>query len=119
MLWSASCRPGDAEYAGTVPALRLGTLFKQLASEGKFSHTFGCLDPVQVVQMANYLSTIYVSGWQSSSTASTTNEPGPDLSVTLQKRRRLAATGRSCLAINSLLLSNGFSFHFSVSLDQG
>lgn len=29
--------------------------------------------------MAKYLDTIYVSGWQSSSTASTTNEPGPDL----------------------------------------
>jgi len=62
-----------------VPALKLGALFKQLAPNGGFSHTFGCLDPVQVVQMASYLSTIYVSGWQSSSTASTTNEPGPDL----------------------------------------
>jgi isocitrate lyase len=29
--------------------------------------------------MAPYVSTIYVSGWQSSSTASTSNEPGPDL----------------------------------------
>jgi isocitrate lyase len=29
--------------------------------------------------MAKYLDTIYVSGWQSSSTASTTDEPGPDL----------------------------------------
>jgi isocitrate lyase len=29
--------------------------------------------------MAKYLETIYVSGWQSSSTASSTNEPGPDL----------------------------------------
>lgn len=29
--------------------------------------------------MAKYLETVYVSGWQSSSTASTTNEPGPDL----------------------------------------
>lgn len=37
------------------------------------------LDPVQVTQMAKYLETVYVSGWQSSSTASTTNEPGPDL----------------------------------------
>lgn len=37
------------------------------------------LDPVQVTQMAKYLETIYVSGWQSSSTASSTNEPGPDL----------------------------------------
>lgn len=32
-----------------------------------------------VTQMAKYLDTVYVSGWQSSSTASTTNEPGPDL----------------------------------------
>merc|ERR1712007_205019 len=36
-------------------------------------------DPVQVCQMAKYLSTVYVSGWQSSSTASTSNEPGPDV----------------------------------------
>ncbi|KAJ9454584.1 Isocitrate lyase 1 [Diplonema papillatum] len=43
------------------------------------SWTFGCTDPVQVVQMAKYLDTIYVSGWQSSSTCSVTNEPGPDL----------------------------------------
>jgi isocitrate lyase len=28
--------------------------------------------------MAKYLSTVYVSGWQCSSTASTSNEPGPD-----------------------------------------
>jgi len=71
--------PITRDYAGTVPALRLGGLIKYLAASGGFSHTFGCLDPVQVVQMAPYLSTIYVSGWQSSSTASTTNEPGPDL----------------------------------------
>merc|ERR1719362_1298843 len=29
--------------------------------------------------MAKHLRTIYVSGWQSSSTASTSNEPGPDV----------------------------------------
>ena len=29
--------------------------------------------------MAPHLETVYVSGWQSSSTASSTNEPGPDL----------------------------------------
>jgi isocitrate lyase len=29
--------------------------------------------------MAKYLETVYVSGWQSSSTASSANEPGPDL----------------------------------------
>lgn len=29
--------------------------------------------------MAKYLDTVYVSGWQCSSTASTSNEPSPDL----------------------------------------
>lgn len=29
--------------------------------------------------MAKYLETVYISGWQASSTASSTNEPGPDL----------------------------------------
>merc|ERR1719345_710140 len=48
-------------------------------ANGTCSHTFGSLDPVQVTQMAKYLSTVYVSGWQSSSTASTSNEPGPDV----------------------------------------
>ena len=57
-------------------------LFKTLeghASKGTASHTYGALDPVQVTQMAKHLETVYVSGWQSSSTASSTNEPGPDL----------------------------------------
>lgn len=43
------------------------------------SATFGCLDPVMVTQMAKYIDTVYVSGWQSSSTASASDEPGPDL----------------------------------------
>ncbi|KAH9825504.1 Isocitrate lyase [Teratosphaeria destructans] len=43
------------------------------------SFTYGCLDPVMVTQMAKYLDTVYVSGWQSSSTASASDEPGPDL----------------------------------------
>merc|ERR1712045_575894 len=46
---------------------------------GSTSHTFGALDPVQIVQMNKYLTSVYVSGWQSSSTASTSNEPGPDI----------------------------------------
>jgi isocitrate lyase len=37
------------------------------------------LDPVQLTQMAKHLETVYVSGWQSSSTASSSLEPGPDL----------------------------------------
>merc|ERR1712226_1037367 len=47
-------------------------------NEKKYVHTFGCLDPVQVTQMAPHLEAVYVSGWQCSSTASSTNEPGPD-----------------------------------------
>lgn len=52
--------------------------------EGRFaakeaSITYGCLDPVMVTQMAKYLETVYVSGWQCSSTASSTHEPSPDL----------------------------------------
>lgn len=32
-----------------------------------------------LTQMVKHLETIYVSGWQSSSTASSTDEPSPDL----------------------------------------
>jgi len=48
-------------------------------AKGTCSHTFGALDTVQVTQMAKYLTSVYVSGWQCSSTASTSNEPGPDV----------------------------------------
>jgi len=58
---------------------KLYTMMREHQAAGTCSHTFGALDTVQVVQMAKYLSTVYVSGWQSSSTASTSNEPGPDV----------------------------------------
>merc|ERR1712039_806507 len=54
-------------------------MMREHQAKGTCSHTFGALDPVQVVQMAKYLTSVYVSGWQSSSTASTSNEPGPDV----------------------------------------
>mmetsp|Transcript_43741 Transcript_43741/g.105499 ORF Transcript_43741/g.105499 Transcript_43741/m.105499 type:complete len:560 (+) Transcript_43741:75-1754(+) len=57
---------------------KLYSLLTRLHKVGGYSHTFGSLDPVQVIQMAPHLTSIYVSGWQCSSTASTTNEPGPD-----------------------------------------
>ena len=57
---------------------KLYSLLTNLHSRGGYSHTFGALDPVQVIQMAPHLSSIYISGWQCSSTASSTNEPGPD-----------------------------------------
>merc|ERR1712172_126632 len=72
---------------GTLPLHFTGakvsdTLYKMLREHqknGTCSHTFGALDPVQVTQMAPFLTSVYVSGWQSSSTASTSNEPGPDV----------------------------------------
>jgi len=58
---------------------KLYDMLQQCKATGQCEYTFGALDPVQVTQMAKYLNTVYVSGWQCSSTASTTNEPGPDL----------------------------------------
>merc|ERR1719382_2287998 len=58
---------------------KLYTMLREHQKNGTCSHTFGALDPVQVTQMAPFLSSVYVSGWQSSSTASTSNEPGPDV----------------------------------------
>jgi len=84
-------RPFSAEdvvkFQGTMPLSFTGAkisekLYKMMRDHqaaGTCSHTFGALDTVQVVQMAKYLSSVYVSGWQSSSTASTSNEPGPDV----------------------------------------
>ncbi|KAI3623828.1 isocitrate lyase [Malassezia furfur] len=67
------------EYTSNLMAKKMWALLEKHAKEGTTSHTYGALDPVQVTQMAKYLETVYVSGWQSSSTASSTNEPGPDL----------------------------------------
>jgi len=89
--WANTIRPYSAEdvvrlraplkrqFASGGMAKKAWKMFKDLQARGQYSHTFGALDPVQVVQMAESLSSVYVSGWQSSSTASTTNEPGPDL----------------------------------------
>jgi isocitrate lyase len=85
----ACLRPSSEARGGqlTAPSARFSSqmsgklwrLLVQLRDRRGYSHTFGALDPVQVTQMGPHLSTIYVSGWQCSSTASTTNEPGPDV----------------------------------------
>ncbi|KAF9527587.1 isocitrate lyase icl [Crepidotus variabilis] len=67
------------DYPSNVLGKKLWATLSEHAKNGTPSHTYGALDPVQVTQMAKYLETVYVSGWQSSSTASSTNEPGPDL----------------------------------------
>merc|ERR1719486_954685 len=66
-------------FTGAAISEKLYNMMRDHQAKGTCSHTFGCLDPVQVVQMAKYLTSVYVSGWQSSSTASTSNEPGPDV----------------------------------------
>eukprot|EP00401_Gymnodinium_catenatum_P018511 CAMPEP_0117489596 /NCGR_PEP_ID=MMETSP0784-20121206/17116_1 /TAXON_ID=39447 /ORGANISM="" /LENGTH=262 /DNA_ID=CAMNT_0005284327 /DNA_START=99 /DNA_END=884 /DNA_ORIENTATION=- len=66
-------------FTGAKVSEKLYRMLREHQAKGTCSHTFGALDPVQVVQMAKYLTTVYVSGWQSSSTASTSNEPGPDV----------------------------------------
>lgn len=66
-------------YPSTVMSRKLFKILKNHQLAKTASRTFGVLDPVQLTQMAKYLDTIYISGWQCSSTASSTNEPGPDL----------------------------------------
>eukprot|EP00897_Mesotaenium_endlicherianum_P000499 jgi/Mesen1/1044/ME000122S00034 len=66
-------------YPSAEQAKKLWSILKRHQSNKTCSRTFGALDPVQVAQMGKYLDTIYVSGWQCASTASSTNEPGPDL----------------------------------------
>ncbi|XVF85649.1 hypothetical protein PTKIN_Ptkin17bG0133500 [Pterospermum kingtungense] len=66
-------------YGSNEMAKKLWTTLKTHQANGTTSRTFGALDPVQVTMMAKYLDSIYVSGWQCSSTHTSTNEPGPDL----------------------------------------
>lgn len=66
-------------YASNELAKKLWRTLKSHQAAGTASRTFGALDPVQVTMMAKYLDSVYVSGWQCSSTHTSTNEPGPDL----------------------------------------
>jgi len=67
------------EYPSNAQAKKLWNILEGRFQNQDASFTYGCLDPVMVTQMAKYLDTVYVSGWQSSSTASSTDEPSPDL----------------------------------------
>ncbi|KAJ3064537.1 isocitrate lyase 1 [Podochytrium sp. JEL0797] len=67
------------DYASNTQAKKLWGLLKTHHQNKTASRTYGALDPIQVIQMGKFIDTIYVSGWQCSSTASTSNEPGPDL----------------------------------------
>ncbi|KAB8260124.1 isocitrate lyase [Aspergillus pseudonomiae] len=67
------------EYPSNVQSKKLWKILESNFEKKVASFTYGCLEPTMVTQMAKYLDTVYVSGWQSSSTASSTDEPSPDL----------------------------------------
>jgi isocitrate lyase len=67
------------EYPSNAQSKKLWNIVEGRFKNREASYTYGCLDPVMVTQMAKYLDTVYVSGWQCSSTASSSDEPGPDL----------------------------------------
>ncbi|KAH6627033.1 isocitrate lyase [Chaetomium sp. MPI-SDFR-AT-0129] len=67
------------EYASNAQSKKLWNILENRFQNKDASYTYGCLEPTAVTQMAKYLDTVYVSGWQSSSTASSSDEPGPDL----------------------------------------
>jgi len=67
------------EYASNAQSKKLWNILENRFQNKDASYTYGCLEPTAVTQMAKYLDTVYVSGWQSSSTASASDEPGPDL----------------------------------------
>lgn len=67
------------EYASNAMSKKLWKILEGRFNNGEASYTYGCLEPTMLTQMAKYLDTVYVSGWQSSSTASASDEPGPDL----------------------------------------
>ncbi|KAF4981423.1 hypothetical protein FZEAL_2771 [Fusarium zealandicum] len=89
--WRHTKRPFTAEqivskrgylpinYASNAQAKKLWKILEHRFETKDASYTYGCLEPTMVTQMAKYLDTVYVSGWQSSSTASASDEPGPDL----------------------------------------
>ncbi|KAJ5781670.1 uncharacterized protein N7518_010153 [Penicillium psychrosexuale] len=67
------------EYPSNVQAKKLWRIVESNFEKKQASYTYGCLEPTMITQMCKFLDTIYVSGWQSSSTASSTDEPSPDL----------------------------------------
>ena len=67
------------EYPSNAQSKKLWDILEGRFQNKDASYTYGCLEPTMVTQMAKYLDTVYVSGWQSSSTASSSDEPGPDL----------------------------------------
>uniref|UniRef100_L7JGZ2 Isocitrate lyase n=1 Tax=Pyricularia oryzae (strain P131) TaxID=1143193 RepID=L7JGZ2_PYRO1 len=79
------------EYPSNAQSKKLWKILEGRFQKRDASYTYGCLEPTMVTQMAKYLDTVYVSGWQSSSTASSSDEPGPDLADYPYRHERLSA----------------------------
>lgn len=67
------------DYPSNAQAKKCWKLIEERFASKTASATYGCLEPTMLTQMAKFIDTVYVSGWQSSSTASSTDEPSPDL----------------------------------------
>ena len=92
-------------YASDAMAKKLYATLLECQATGGHSRTYGALDPVQITTMAPHLTSIYVSGWQSSSTASTSNEPGPDFADYPMDSTRPPARMASCASALPLPVS--------------
>jgi isocitrate lyase len=68
----------DLVTASHYTSKKLYKLLREYQKMGTCSQTYGALDIVQAINMCKYLTSIYVSGWQCSSTSAVTHEPGPD-----------------------------------------
>ena len=122
---------GEAPYQDAT-AQKLFETLDLCATTGGHSRTYGALDPVQAATMAPKLTSIYVSGWQCSSTSSSSNEPGPDFAdypydtvltqcfsktfpnFNLRRRRRRDATSRRCRSHESLRVSWTYRGSFAI-----
>ena len=58
------------EYMSNRMANKFWNILENAKKNGICEYTYGALDPLQVTQMAPHLNSVYVSGWQTSSTAS-------------------------------------------------
>lgn len=65
-------------YPSAAMAAKLYRMLREAFDRRDFLHTWGAIDPVQVINLSKYQKTVYISGWQCSSMASASNEPGPD-----------------------------------------
>ena len=65
--------------ANLAASRKLWALNKTAKAAGECMSTWGAIDPVQVAQMAKYQSTVYCSGWQTSSVSPSNALFGPDL----------------------------------------